>query len=272
MRAVKRVVSTALWDDELVLNNFTPEDKYFMLYLLTNQYTTQLGIYYFPLKKVALDMGYSIESIHGLLDRFENKHHLIKYNKDTSEIAIKNYLRHSVVKGGKPVIDCLIKETKDIKDISLLAYVYQNLSKYIDTETLNSTVIEYINYIYINILKDKYIKDNNNDNERIVHESSTNRANSTRDTTNYDAFFDSVWSLYPRKEGKSSISNAKKKELYNVGYEKLSKAIETYAKEVANRDKQYILMGSTFFNTRYKDYVEMLDTVEEVKEVDSKWQ
>ena len=41
---IKRVVDTSFWTDDKVLE-FTPEDRYFMLYLLTNPHTTQLGIY-----------------------------------------------------------------------------------------------------------------------------------------------------------------------------------------------------------------------------------
>ena len=73
---------------------------------------------------------------------------------------------------------------------------------------------------------------------------------------NIVVFFESVWKLYPRKEGKSAISKSQKKKLYKLGYEKLSKAIIKYADEVKGRDKQYILMGSTFFNGRYEDYLD----------------
>lgn len=168
MKDVKRVISTGIWEDDLVLNEFSPEDKYFFLYILTNQYTTQLGIYHFPIKKVALEMGYSEDAIKVLLDRFETKYDLIKFSKETSEIAIKNYLRHSIVKGGKPVMDCLLKEEKAVKNKTLISYIANHLSNYIDDPNINNTVIDYINHININ-------NDNDNDNERYVHESSTNR-------------------------------------------------------------------------------------------------
>lgn len=166
LKDVKRVISTGIWEDDLVLNEFSPEDKYFFLYILTNQYTTQLGIYHFPIKKVALEMGYSEDAIKVLLDRFETKYDLIKFSKETSEIAIKNYLRHSIVKGGKPVMDCLLKEEKEVKNKTLISYIANHLSNYIDDPNINNTVIDYINHININ---------NDNDNERYVHESSTNR-------------------------------------------------------------------------------------------------
>ena len=147
MKDVKRVISTGIWEDDLVLNDFSPEDKYFFLYILTNQYTTQLGIYHFPIKKVALEMGYSEDAIKVLLDRFETKYDLIKFSKETSEIAIKNYLRHSIVKGGKPVMDCLLKEEKSVKNKSLISYIGNGFSSYVPypfTIDIKSYLYEYV--------------------------------------------------------------------------------------------------------------------------------
>ena len=131
--AVKRVVDTDFWNDSKVSDLFSAEDKYFMLYLLTNPHTTQLGIYELPISKAANELGYSKDSVKVLLDRFETKYELIKYNEITSEIAIKNFLRHSIVKGGKPVMDCLLKEEKKVKDKSLLGYIFNNLNNYTNT-------------------------------------------------------------------------------------------------------------------------------------------
>ena len=165
MKEVKRLISTGFWNDDKVLNDFSPEDKYFMLYLLSNPYTTQLGVYHLPLKKAALEMGYNLETIGTLLDRFEHKYHVIRYSKKTSEVAIKNYLRHSIVRGGKPVMDCLEKDLKSVKDLSLVAYVFNSIT---DLKGVNDTVMDFIN-------RHPEIKDNDNDNdndnERYVHES-----------------------------------------------------------------------------------------------------
>lgn len=199
MADVKRVVSTGFWTDKKVLNDFSPEDKYFMLYLLTNPYTTQLGIYNFPIKHVALDMGYSEEAVKVLLDRFENKYGIIKYSSRTSEIAIKNYLRHSIMKGGKPVYDCLIKEHNKVVDKSLLEYVFDNISSY-EPKDINKTVLDYINNI-----KDKY-KENENDND----DSSTNRGTNRSSDIFFSFEIESKWNelidLYPKKTG---LFNAK---------------------------------------------------------------
>ena len=180
MKAISRVVSTSFWTDETVVNDFSPEDKYFYLYLLTNPHSSQLGIYKLVPKAAAFDLGYSREAVLVLLDRFENKYGLIRYNEQTCEVALKNYLRYSVVKGGKPVMDCLIKEQKQVQDKSLLEYIYkENISR----ENLNTTVEEYLKQLGKTLYPVKEYKEdindidnnNDNDNERYVNESSTNR-------------------------------------------------------------------------------------------------
>lgn len=172
MKPVNRVVSTSFWEDEKVVDMFSPEDKYFYIYLLTNPHTTQLGVYRLVPKTAAFELGYSKEAVMVLIERFESKYDMIRYSKDTSEVAIKNFLKHSIVKGGKPVMDCLIKEERLIEDKSLLQYIYNNL---ININKLNNTVKEYLNHLEEYIC----INDNDNDNERYVHvsyhESSTNR-------------------------------------------------------------------------------------------------
>lgn len=70
-------------------------------------------------------------------------------------------------------------------------------------------------------------------------------------------FFEKVWSIYKRKEGKGKISDSKKKQLYELGDE-LIRAVERYNQKL-ERDKtdfKYIQMGSTFFNSGYIDYLD----------------
>ena len=139
--SVKRIVDTSFWNDEKVVEKFTPEDKYFMLYLLTNPHSTQLGVYQITKRHMAFELGYSVEAVSALIDRFENRYGIIKYSTETSEVAIKNYLKYSIVKGGKPVEDLLIKELALIKDKSLLRYVYDNIH---DCETLIDTIKRFL--------------------------------------------------------------------------------------------------------------------------------
>lgn len=136
-KEIRRVVSVEFWRDDKVLDSFTPEDKLFMLYLLTNPQSTQIGVYNINKKTMAYELGYSVESITVLLDRFERVYDMIKYSPETHEVAIKNYLRHSILKGGKPVEDLLRSEMAKVKNKSLLEYVFENISY---DESLNESV------------------------------------------------------------------------------------------------------------------------------------
>lgn len=174
---IKRIVDTSFWTDDKVMDKFSPEDKLFMLYLMTNPHTTQLGIYQINLKYMALELGYSQDTIRVLLDRFETKYKIIKYSYKTQEIAIKNYLKYSIVKGGKPVEDCLIKEIKLVKDKSLLGYIYKNIFDY---ENLNQTVDKIIHLLNQN--DNEYDNENDNDNDVSYNDTCNDTCNDTLPT------------------------------------------------------------------------------------------
>jgi hypothetical protein len=63
-----RMVRVDFWRNPVVSEKMSPEDRYFYLYLLTNPNTTQIGIYQITKKQMAFDLGYSIESVHSLMD------------------------------------------------------------------------------------------------------------------------------------------------------------------------------------------------------------
>jgi phage replication O-like protein O len=81
--------------------------------------------------------------------------------------------------------------------------------------------------------------------------------------TEINDFFQSCWSMYPRKEGKGSVSDKTKKERFKLGDEFI-RCIERY-KEKLNHNKtesKFIMKGSTFWNSGYVDY---LDSSQEEK-------
>ena len=81
-----------------------------------------------------------------------------------------------------------------------------------------------------------------------------------------DDLFESLWKLYIRKEGKSQVNKKAKEEIFNIGYERMKQCIEKYARLQKDSEKKYILMGSTFFNGRYKDYLDEPTVTEEPEE------
>lgn len=124
-----RMVRVDFWKNPMVSEEMTPEDKYFYLYLLTNPHTTQIGIYKITKKQMAFDLGYSIESVHSLMYRFKELHKLIRYNSETRELAIKNWGKYNLHKGGKPVMDCIFSELKEVEDHTLIQYVAESINK-----------------------------------------------------------------------------------------------------------------------------------------------
>ena len=172
---IKRIVDTAFWTDGKV-DEFSPEDKYFMLYLLTNPFSTQLGIYEISIKQVAFQLGYSMDAVKVLIERFESKYGIIVFSKETNEIAIMNFLRHSIIKGGAPVRDCLIKEMKKVKNKSLISSVFSHIK---GIENLNETVKKIISEYedkngilhYSNEKQNDNANENENENDVSCHDS-----------------------------------------------------------------------------------------------------
>ena len=127
--AIYRHVHVEFWKDPKVLEELTPEDKLFFIYLLTNPNTTQIGVYKITKKQIAFELGFSIESVNALMDRFINNYGLIKYNNDTREICLKNWGKYNLNKLGKPMLDCVRSELKNVDDKSLLEFIKPSISK-----------------------------------------------------------------------------------------------------------------------------------------------
>lgn len=79
-------------------------------------------------------------------------------------------------------------------------------------------------------------------------------------------FFENVWKLYPSKKGKGQISDTKKKTLYDIGYDEISRAIDRYKAGLANDEWRKPQNGSTFFNSGYIDYLDANYSEREQKE------
>ena len=124
-----RMVLTGFWRSSLNLEKMTSDDKLFYMYLMTNEKTTQIGIYEITKKEMALEMDYTFEKVELLLERFTTLHKLIRYNPETCEIAIKNWGKNNLHRGGKPIMDCIKKELKEVKDTSLISYVCEGIER-----------------------------------------------------------------------------------------------------------------------------------------------
>lgn len=121
-----RQIQTSFWSDTYIQEEMTAEDKYFYLYLMTNEFTTQIGIYPITKKQMSFDLGYSLESVQALLQRFETYHKLIKYDTETREIILLKWAENNLNVGGKPVQDLIKKEISQVKNKEFLFLMFEN--------------------------------------------------------------------------------------------------------------------------------------------------
>jgi len=125
--AAFRKISVSFWSDSFV-GELTPEQKYFYLYLMTNDKTTQCGIYETSIRKICFDTGYNSETVLKLLDFFQEKNK-IRFSKETNEIALLNWVKFNDSNSPK-VLSCVEKELKNVKNRVLIQYLYS-----MDTES-----------------------------------------------------------------------------------------------------------------------------------------
>lgn len=90
-----RNIQLSFWTDAKVADEFTPEDKYFYLYLLTNPHTNTCGCYELSIKQMSVETGYSTDTIDRLIERFALVHDIIRYSKETKEMLVINWYKYN---------------------------------------------------------------------------------------------------------------------------------------------------------------------------------
>ncbi len=121
--AIYRNVQLSFWTDNKVEDDFTPEDKYFYIYLLTNPQTNICGCYEVSYSQMTRQTGYNKETIDRLFDRFENVHKVIKYNRNTKEILLINWYKYNWSKSEKTLVG-IENVAKHIKSDDFRKYVF----------------------------------------------------------------------------------------------------------------------------------------------------
>lgn len=167
-----RMIDTNLWKDPKVTDNFTPEDKYFWVYLLTCDYGNLSGVFEISLKQISRDMGYSEESVRNLIYRFTEIHKMIAYNYETQEAFIFNWYKYNWTKS--PLFEkSLLKHTSKIKCVEFKEIVEKMYEEFKFSNTVSIPYRYHTNTITItnsntnnisnntnNILKEEYKKIN----------------------------------------------------------------------------------------------------------------
>jgi hypothetical protein len=114
--ATYRTVHISFWTDPKVDDDFTPEDKYFYLYLLTNPHTNICGCYEISMKQMVRETGYNEDTVKRLLNRMEYTHNVIQYDASTKEVFIPRWGKYNwfnskdTMAGVAKVVSCIKSE------------------------------------------------------------------------------------------------------------------------------------------------------------------
>lgn len=233
--AIYRNVHVSFWNDTKIIDEMTPEDRYFMLYILSNPHTNQVGCYEISIRDISKETGYTEESIKKLLERFEKKLKVAKYSKKTKELLILNWYKYNWTSSPK-VRACIEKEIKALKN--------KEFKDYIDTVC--------IPYIYGMDTHTQEEEEEEQEEEQEEEESKNN-----------NKYIVDIVDHLNKKAGKSFKSNSKKtKSLINArikeGFkvEDFKKVIDIKVSEWLNdkRMEQY-LRPETLFGNKFESYL-----------------
>lgn len=122
-----RNISISFWTDSKVDDDFTPEDKYFYLYLLTNPHTNICGCYEISMKQMERETGYNSDTVKRLIVRMQDQHKVILYSKETKEILILNWCKYNWTDSEK-VKKAIINVARYIKSEEFRRYVNNTVS------------------------------------------------------------------------------------------------------------------------------------------------
>ena len=121
-----RNISLSFWTDSKVDDEFTPEDKYFYLYLLTNPHTNICGCYEISMKAMERETGYNSDTINRLIKRMSELHNVIRYSKTTKEILVLNWSKYNWSSSDK-VIKAVKSVAEYIKSATFKKYILEKL-------------------------------------------------------------------------------------------------------------------------------------------------
>lgn len=166
----KRLIDTELWNNEQIVEEFTCDDKYFWLYLLTSPHGSICGVMRYSPAIIGRDMGLHKDTIENLVYRFENNYKLIVVDKETKELLILNWYKWNWSTSGK-LLQSVINSKETIKSVFIQELVQERIdfvTGKIDRVSIPyayptiSNTITNTNSIENSICKENYNKRNEN--------------------------------------------------------------------------------------------------------------
>lgn len=123
-----RQVYMSFWSDPKVDDDFTPEDKYFYLYLLTNPHTNICGCYEISTRQMERETGYNRDTLRRLLERMEGEHGVVRYDASTKEVLLVNWYKYNWTKSEK-LVRGVSEVAQSIKSTQFRDYIFSRLNQ-----------------------------------------------------------------------------------------------------------------------------------------------
>ena len=240
-------IDDLFWKDAKMKSR-SDDAKMVFLYLLTCPHRTMTGMYHLPIGYASADMGWKPERFaKGFAELFQNG--FINHDEGAEVVFVRNYLKYNKIENPNQATAAL-KSIDNIPANSCDADLMRVLQGF------DKGFLEPLVKRLSERLSKRYAKPETETEAEVYSPSSAmpdDDVKSSEPQKIANEFFESVWSLYPRKQGKASVSAAQKKKLMAIGYEKLSLAINRY--KATTRDPQYYMHGDRFFNKGYVDFI-----------------
>jgi hypothetical protein len=126
---IYRSVASTFWTDPKIAE-FSAEDRYMMLYLLTNPRTTLAGTMELNYRQIAFEIGHSVESAVCIIRRLDEKHKVIMLSENTNEILIKNWYKYNWAGGSPKVLTAVKNVVKWVKNEEFKAYILGKVGEF----------------------------------------------------------------------------------------------------------------------------------------------
>lgn len=247
--AIYRNVQLSFWTDNKVEDDFTPEDKYFYIYLLTNPQTNICGCYEVSYSQMTRQTGYNKDTIIRLLERFDRVHKVIKFDSKTKEVLILHWYKYNWSKSEK-VLAGVLGVAKHIKSDEFRKYVNDT----VDSMKNNTVSIEYTETMETSVSDTDSVSDtviNNIDNNKEIYINIINYLNN-KCNTRY---------RYNTPNTKKHI-NARLNEGYTE--QDFYTVISKKADEWLGTEQERYLRPDTLFGTKFESYLN-----QQIKQKDS---
>ena len=250
--ATYRQVQLSFWTDSFIADNFSAEDKYFYLYALTNLHTSLCGCYEVSEKQIAKEMGYSVESVEAILDRFEKNFNLIRYDKKSKELLLLNWSKYNWTSSPKfrPPLERSIEEVKntDFRNFLVDLLNGEDTSDFryrIDTVSEKDSDVRYPTDTTVNVNVTDTVIVNSSNSTNVVKKRVRKKY---EDTPEFEAF----WNAYPKVKQKSKQEAREAFAKVDVPLQTLLDALEIQKKshDWQKEGGQYIPYPAKWLNKR----------------------